>query len=143
MDVIQKALIDITVAVILAAGGLAVSYLRAAKKKVEAQTETIQNQAMAQKVRDLLSHVEAIAEHVIKDVQQTAVDDLKAKGEFTPEVAAQIKVDAIAKVKEILGEELTGLAGEVFGDLNLLIGTLIESHVKDNKPQPQPQLAPS
>lgn len=136
MDIIQKALIDIAVAVIAAAGGLAVAYLRAATKRIESQTKS-------QKVHDLLWHVEAIAEHVVNDLQQTTVDDLKKADKFTPEVAAQIKVDAIAKVKEILGEELTGLAGEVFGDLNLLIGTLIESHVKDNKPQPQPQPAPA
>lgn len=136
MDIVQKTLIDIAVAVIAAAGGLAVAYLKAVTAQVTAKTK-------AQKVQDLLWHVEAIAEHVVKDVQQTVVDDLKNKGQFTPEVAAQVKADAIAKVKEIMGEELTGLAKEVFGDLDLLISTLIESHVKDNKPQTQPAPAGS
>lgn len=126
MELIQKALVDIAVAVLIAVGGLLVAYIG---KLTEQAAARVKNE----KLDSLIYRVSGIVQRVVDELQQTTVDALKAKGEFTPEVAATIKAQAVAKVKAILGEESIGLAKEVLGDLDALISALIESAINRAK----------
>lgn len=123
---IQKALIDVAVAVLIAVGGLLVAYL----KKV---TEQVAGRVKSDALDGLILRLSHIVTRVVEELQQTTVDALKASGKFDADTAAKVKADAVARVKAILGEESVGLAKEVLGDLDALISAFIESAINSAK----------
>lgn len=70
----------------------------------------------------------------VQQLEQTIVADLKATdGKWTPEVAAKVKADALAQVKQLMGKtglvELEKVLGIQTGDVEKFLGDAIESAV--------------
>lgn len=98
------------------------------KKLIESHT-TAKNATIA---NDAIDGLTKIVESVVSDFNQRIVTDVKAKGGWTPELAEQIKNDAIDAVKE-QGAAFIKLSGQTANDVEALISTLIEQAVSKAK----------
>ena len=80
-----------------------------------------------------LDNVVVMVLDVVESVNQTFVDELKKKGEFTKESAEE----AFNKSKEIaltmLSNDAADIISMVYGDLDVYLDTLIEATVKKLK----------
>jgi hypothetical protein len=90
---------------------------------------TAKTAAVASDVFDGLSK---IAESVVSDFNERIVNDAKSKQAWTPELAQQVKVDAVAAVKA-QGQPFIKLIDKSAGDVESLISTLIEQAVAKAK----------
>ena len=86
-----------------------------------------------EKIATTLDSVVAMVLDVVSSVNQTFVDELKKKGEFTEEAAKE----AFNKSKEIalmmLSEDAAEIVATVYGDVDVYLDTLIEATVKQLK----------
>jgi ribosome-binding protein aMBF1 (putative translation factor) len=98
------------------------------KKFLETHT-TAKTATVANNVLDGLSK---ITESVVSDFNQRVVNDSKSKGAWTPQLAEQIKMDAVAAIKN-QGSSFIRLAEKTAGDMEPLISTLIEQAVSKAK----------
>lgn len=95
------------------------------KRFLESHT-TAKNATVAS---DALDGLSKIVESVVTDFNQRIVTDVKKKNGWTPELAKQVKEDAMDAVKA-QGSQFTKL---INGDVNELISTLIEQAVSKAK----------
>jgi hypothetical protein len=79
-------------------------------------------------VNNAIDGLSKIAESVVSDFNQRIVNDAKTKQALTPELAEQVKADAIAAVK-LQGASFIKLLNKSAGDIESLISTLIEQAV--------------
>jgi hypothetical protein len=70
---------------------------------------------------------------VVEATNQTFVDELKKKGEFTEEAAAEAFKISKDKALTLLSIEAAGIITEVYGDIDVYLDTLIEATVKQLK----------
>ncbi|MCF8566338.1 hypothetical protein LLE49_16575 [Alicyclobacillus tolerans] len=94
------------------------------KKSVDAHL-TEKQAAIANHVLDGLG---SIAEAVVQDFNQRVVTQAKTNGNFTQELAQQVKQDAIAAVKD-QGSSLLQLGQSTIGNVENLIASLVEQAV--------------
>ena len=97
--------------------------------------------AVDQKVKneyanDVLKRFGALVATVVKEVQQTVVDELKSSDKWTKETAKEAKDAALNKLKEYLGvkglKEVMDILGVSDGSLlDRLLSSFIEAEVKD------------
>ncbi|WP_206922725.1 hypothetical protein [Alicyclobacillus suci] len=73
-----------------------------------------------------------IANAVVQQFNQTVVSDAKSAGVFNAQLAAQVKKDAVAAVM-LQGSNLVALAQKSVGDVESLVGALVEQAVAGNK----------
>jgi hypothetical protein len=80
----------------------------------------------------VLTGLANVVQTVVADFNQKVVADAKAAGKWTPELATQIKADA---VKAVIGQasNLVTLGNQFIGDIPALIGSMIEQAVAANK----------
>ncbi len=64
---------------------------------------------------------------------QTYVESLKNKGEFTTEAQREAFTKTINAVMSILNSDIIAYLNEIIGDLNIYIENKIEAEVKTNK----------
>jgi hypothetical protein len=90
------------------------------------------NAQQANVANTVLTGLAKVAQTVVANFNQTVVADAKAAGKWTPELAAQVKADA---VKAVIGQasNLVALGNQVSGDIPALIGSMIEQAVATNK----------
>jgi hypothetical protein len=90
----------------------------------------------------ILHRLGEAAFRVVRELQQTVVEELKEDGEWDKEKAVEIKNLAIAKLKEYLGPkglaEAMDILGLNEGGILSLLGTLIEAEVHDLKADADP-----
>ena len=102
-------------------------------KFLYAKWEEVHGNIKNTKVKNTLDEVIEIIVNVVQATNQTFVDELKKKGEFTNEAA----IDAFEISKEtavsMLSYEAIEIITEVYGDVDLYLDTLIESTVKQLK----------
>lgn len=72
-----------------------------------------------------------IAENVVQDFNQRVVTDAKANGMWTPALAASVKKDAVAAVKD-QGAALYKLVGNL-GNADAMVEALVEQSVAKHK----------
>lgn len=86
-----------------------------------------------EKISTTLDNVVNMVLDVVESVNQTFVDELKKKGEFTEESATE----AFNKSKEtaltMLSNEAADIITMVYGDVDVYLNTLIEATVKQLK----------
>ena len=86
-----------------------------------------------EKISATLDNVVKMVLDVVESVNQTFVDELKKKGEFTKESAEE----AFKKSKEtaliMLSNDAAGIISMVYGDVDVYLDTLIEATVKQLK----------
>lgn len=76
------------------------------------------------------------AELVVKDLQQTVVDELKSKsedGKLSVEEIHEVKQSAVNRLKATLTEDIQMMLGTAFGDIDEYLGLVIEKFVVDMK----------
>lgn len=86
-----------------------------------------------EKVSTTLDSVVTMVLGVVEATNQTFVDELKKKGEFTEEAAAEAFKISKDKALTLLSIEAAGIITEVYGDIDVYLDTLIEATVKQLK----------
>jgi hypothetical protein len=81
---------------------------------------------------DVFDGLSKITESVVTDFNQRIVNDAKSKQAWTPQLAEQVKADAVDAVKA-QGSAFVSLAQKTAGDVEPLISTLIEQAVAKAK----------
>lgn len=97
------------------------SYIQA---HTDAKTATV--------VVDSLNTLNKITESVVADFTQRMVSDVKTKGGWTPELANQVKANAVSAIKE-QGAQLIPLLEKEVGNVEKLIESTIEQVVLKSK----------
>lgn len=82
----------------------------------------------AQTANTIIDGLSKIAEATVQDFNQRVVHDAKRNGVFTPQLAQSVKQDAV-KAIEAHGSGLVKLGKESLGDVESLIGPLVEQYV--------------
>lgn len=70
---------------------------------------------------------------VVIETNQTFVDSLKAKGEFTKEAALEAKMIAIQRCKQLISENSKLAIEQVYNDFESYLNVKIEELVNENK----------
>lgn len=110
--------------------GIITAYIVKLVNKKITEIEVSVDTELATKYLDMLD--KTISECVIA-TNQTYVESLKSKGEFTSEAQHEAFAKTINAVLTILGDDTIEYLTEAIGDLNIYIETKIESEVKLNK----------
>lgn len=118
--------------VVLALAAALSSLIAWATKKLVAYLETKIGNDM---VSGALKRMTEMAALVVRELQQTVVDRLKADGKWTADTASAVKRDALAKLKEYLGPKgldmLKSALGVPTSTLDSLLASYIEAQVKE------------
>ena len=83
-----------------------------------------------------------IVDSVVQDFNSTVVNDAKLNGTWTAAMGAQVKQDAIAAVKS-QGANLLALGQSTVGNVDSLIGSLIQQFVTKHKLVVAPKVEPT
>lgn len=124
---------------IQALGGLLFAMLTAAigviTPKVKGLIQAHTSAKTAVIANDAIDGLTKIAVSVVSDFNQRIVNDMKSKGAWTPQLAEQVKEDAVAAVKS-QGASFIKLSGKTSDQIESLVSTLVEQAVakaKSNK----------
>ena len=85
------------------------------------------------KTQKTLDEVVEMVVNVVQATNQTLVDTLKKKGEFTQESATEAFNQSKETALKMLSEEAAKIIEETYGDVSIYLDTLIESTVRDLK----------
>ena len=86
-----------------------------------------------EKISTTLDSVVTMVLDVVTAVNQTFVDELKKKGEFTEEAAKEAFNKSKETALKMLSEDAAKIIITVYGDIDVYLDTLIESTVKQLK----------
>ena len=86
-----------------------------------------------EKIATTLDNVVNMVLDVVESVNQTFVDELKKKGEFTEETAKEAFNKSKETALRMLSNESAEIITTVYGDVNVYLDTLIEATVKQLK----------
>lgn len=104
-----------------------------AVKIIRAKLTQIRYESMEQMHMDWVVKAMSIVEDIVVNVQQTFVDSLKAKGEFTPEAAKEAKDKAVALANELIADEIKNIIETIYSSYDKWLDVQIEKNVKQNK----------
>ena len=79
---------------------------------------------------DWINKAVDIVEDIVFQVQQTFVDGLKNKGEFTPEAAKEAKEKAVALANELIADEIKNAISDIYSSFDKWLDVQIEKDVK-------------
>lgn len=99
------------------------------KTKIKEYTTMIDNEQLESYVN---TAVDVIGMVVIQ-VNQTFVNELKKKGEFTPEAAIEAKNRAIEECKKLISENSKMAIETLYNDFDAYLNSKIEELVNENK----------
>lgn len=102
-------------------------------KFLYAKWEETRSNVKNTKVQKTLDEVVEMVVNVVQATNQTLVDTLKQKGEFTSEAATEAFNKSKATALKMLSDESAKVIESVYGDVSMYIDTLIESTVRDLK----------
>ena len=86
-----------------------------------------------EKISNTLDNVVNMVLDVVEATNQTFVDELKKKGEFTEEAALEAFNITKAKALEMLSEDAVNVITDIYGDIDVYLDTLIEATVRQLK----------
>ena len=86
-----------------------------------------------EKISTTLDSVVKMVLDVVESVNQTFVDELKKKGEFTEDAAKEAFNKSKETALKMLSEDATNIIIMVYGDIDVYLDTLIEATVKKLK----------
>lgn len=110
--------------------GIVTAYIVKLVNKKMAEIDVSVDNELVSKYINMLD--KTISECVIA-TNQTYVESLKSKGEFTAEAQHEAFAKTVNAVMSILGQDAIEYLNEAVGDLSIYIETKIESEVKINK----------
>lgn len=71
----------------------------------------------------------ALARTVVIALNQDVVNAAKRQGRWTPELARQVKEQAVAQIESLLSREARQILTDLTGDLAAYLGTVLEAEV--------------
>jgi hypothetical protein len=86
-----------------------------------------------EKISTTLDSVVTMVLDVVESVNQTFVDELKKKGEFTEESAKEAFNKSKETALKMLSKDAADIITMVYGDIDVYLDTLIEATVKQLK----------
>jgi hypothetical protein len=86
-----------------------------------------------EKIANTLDNVIQIVLDAVEATNQTFVDELKKKGEFTEESALEAFNTTKEIVLDMLSEDAADVIATVYGDIDVYLDTLIEATVRQLK----------
>lgn len=86
-----------------------------------------------EKISNTLDNVINVVLDAVEATNQTFVDELKKKGEFTEASALEAFNVTKEKVLDMLSDDAAEIIVQVYGDLDIYIDTLIEATVRQLK----------
>lgn len=129
LDFLAQSAVTLVIALLGLAIAYGTSFIRRASERLQEQTEAeLVQHLIANLERVVLVTVAAAEQRVAKDLRQ-AVKEGKADREELLAIAGSVKQEVL----DILGVETMWLLEEVFGDVNALIESYIESAVAQVK----------
>lgn len=128
LQVLQGVLSLVTLAI-----GVALSVLT---PKLKTLVDRHVDAKKAQIANTVIDGLAKVAEGVVNEFNQKVVGDAKAHGLFTPQLQQSVKADAVAAVMSQAGA-LVALGKQVVGEVEPLIGSLIEKAVVEAKSNTQ------
>lgn len=99
-------------------------YAKWTEGQVKIENETVSN---------TLNSVVTMVLDVVESVNQTFVDELKKKGEFTEESAKEAFNKSKETAMKMLSNDAADIITMVYGDVDVYLNTLIEATVKQLK----------
>ena len=102
-------------------------------KFIYAKWEETRSNITNTKVQNTLNDVVEMVVNVVQATNQTLVDTLKSKGEFTQEAATEAFNKSKETALKMLSDEAAGIIEDVYGDASEYLDILIESTVRDLK----------
>ena len=103
---------------------------------INAKVDNIQKTtklAEYEKLNLIIDQVQSAMTTIVQSVNQVFVNDLKASGEFNKETATEAKNKALEMAKELITEESATAIEQVYGNVDVYLGNLIESIVIELK----------
>ncbi|CAB1128312.1 conserved protein of unknown function [Candidatus Hydrogenisulfobacillus filiaventi] len=76
-----------------------------------------------------IAQAAALARTVVVALNQDVVNAAKRQGRWTPELARQVKAEAVAQIQSLLTREARRILADLTGDLATYLGTLVEAEV--------------
>ena len=102
-------------------------------KFIYAKWEETRGNITNAKVQKTLDEVVEMVVNVVQATNQTLVDTLKSKGEFTQEAASEAFNKSKETALKMLSDEAASIIEDVYGDVSTYMDTLIEATVRDLK----------
>ncbi|MDO4720460.1 MAG: hypothetical protein Q4A78_07335 [Peptostreptococcaceae bacterium] len=116
--------------------GLLILLMAYVKRFLQQKITLIEDEKIQKLSMNALQRADDIAEKVVKTMQQTTVQKLKeasADGKLTKEEIEQIQKDTAKNMNSLMTEDLYDALEMTVSDVNLYMGSLIESKVLDLK----------
>jgi len=129
-------LLPILLALITAAGTLALYGIKILTAKAKAKLDSITDENDRKYTRDILKQAEDFISTAVIETNQTIVDNLKRAnedGKLTPEEISQAFGSTATKVQELMGEDFKEALSEVIPNTEAWIKSKIEYYVNLNK----------
>jgi hypothetical protein len=129
MEQIQSALISLAIAVITAAGGFLLAWLKAKTTEVQARAQNETEQKYIYMLSD-------VVQTTVTSLNQTVVEQLKKAnedGKLTKEDMENIKNSCVDTVKGVIGDKGMAVLHDALGDAEQYIRDKIEQSVVLNK----------
>lgn len=102
-------------------------------KIMRAKLTEIRYNSMESAHQDWIYRAADIVADIVLQVQQTFVESLKNKGEFTPENAKEAKDKAVKLANELIAAEIKEAIDAVYGSFDEWLDVQIEKNVIQNK----------
>lgn len=128
--------------------GLILSGVKYIKGMVDAKTAEVTAKIKDTNIKHAVSTTEDCVTTTVYKLAQTTTDDLKAAaadGKLTAEEAAQVKENALAEIKHMVGSDALATLDTVFSDVDSWLKSKIEAAVKQlhiDAPTPAAALLP-
>lgn len=116
--------------------GLLILLMGHVKRFVQEKIALIEDEKIQKLSMNALQRAEDIADKVVKNMQQTTVQALKeasSDGKLTKEEIERIRKNTAQDIQSLMTQDLYDALEQTVSDVNLYMGSLIESKVLDLK----------
>lgn len=105
------------------------AWIRQGAAYLAAQIERIHSAALREALESADTEAEQLALAFVTALNQTIVNDLKAKGAFTPEAALSVRTQALGRLQAALSPQAREALRAGRGDPDALLGAYVERAV--------------
>lgn len=110
-----------------------IDYINTKKDELIVKTQAVQNEEQRTILQKYINMAQSTVETCVVATNQTFVDALKDKNEFTSDDAKEAFNQTYTNVVAILSDEAKKYLTEAYGDLDTYLTQLIEASVNQNK----------
>lgn len=93
----------------------------------------IKSRVISNNISSVLETTKSIVSSTVARLNQTEVDSLKSKGEWSPDKAKEVQAEALAEIKLNLNGFATLILSKRFPDVDKYLTSLIEQEVRNQQ----------